>query len=103
MDPVTIGILGSAVVGGISQFMNSQAANGANAAEIQQLQGLVNKIQQPNFNPASLTPQDYAVVGKYAPQVAQHVQEMNPTLINQGSAAISQGQQAASEAGRQFV
>lgn len=93
MDPITIGIVGAAVVGGIAQFINSKNANDANKAEIDQLKDIASKIQQPGFDPQTLTPQDYQVIGKYVPQVAPHVAELNPTVI-QKSPTMAAGQDA---------
>lgn len=93
MDPITIGIAGTAVAGGIAQYLNSEQARKANQDEIDRLHDLMERVQQPDFDPAQLSPKDYQLVGKYVPEVAPKITELNPTLIKQ-SEHIQQGQAA---------
>ncbi len=85
----------------IAQYMNSQQAASANKADMAKLQALYAKLQQPNFDGSTLTPEDYQVVGKYVPEVAPRIQEMNPTTIKP-DAQMAQGQAAQRQALQQL-
>lgn len=96
MDPEILAA-GAGVVGGIAQFMNSQQARAASSDELNTMQELYNKMQLPNFNPASITPQEYQVAQKYVPQITPYVQENAPETIKQ-TADMSTGRQAQRDA-----
>lgn len=97
MDPVTIGVVGVAAAGAISQYLNSEEARKANQQEIAQLHRLLANLQSPNFDQSQITPEQYQVVGKYVPQIAPHIQELNPTVV-QKSPAMAQGEDAQRQA-----
>jgi hypothetical protein len=106
MDPLTIAAAGS-VIGGLVQAYNAAKARDANKAELDKIEQKFNELVPPeydmsitdppeqitqrikspefanaNFDLKSFTPEDYKLVGKYAPEVAQLVKEAAPTLIN---------------------
>lgn len=94
-------VIAIAAAGAIAQYMNSQAASKANKAELDQLHGLLNNLQSPHFDPSTITPAQYQLVQKYVPQVAPHIQELNPTVIKE-SPDMAEGRQAQLSALRGF-
>ncbi len=91
--------IGGQLGSSISNFLNSREAASISAEERKRMEELLKKVQMPNFDASKITPQEFRVVGQYVPQVAQYVQEQNPTLI-QGNNA---DQQAAKDAQRQVL
>jgi hypothetical protein len=91
--------IGGQLGGALSGFLNSREASNVSAEERKKLEALLAKVQMPNFDPSKITPEEFKVVGQYTPQVAQYVQEANPTLIKGNSA----DQQAAKDAQRQVL
>lgn len=79
MDPITI----AAVAGAGMQWMNSEQARQASAAERKRMADIVNAIQLPTFDPSSLTPQDYKMAQKYVPEMAQFIEEKAPETIKE--------------------
>ncbi len=98
MIPVAIAV---AVGTGIAQYMNSEQARKASAKERQKMSEALQKIQEPGFDFSNITPEEYKVIGKYVPQVAQYVAEANPTLIEK-SGQMKEGQGAMLDALRQY-
>lgn len=91
--------IGGQLGSSISNFLNSREAANISAEERKRMEDLLKKVQMPNFDASKITPQEFKVVGQYVPQVAQYVQEQNPTLV-QGNSA---DQQAAKDAQRQVL
>jgi len=86
---------------GIAQYMNSEQARSASTAERKKMQEALNKIQAPDFDFSNITPEEYKVIGKYVPQVAQYVAEANPTVVQQ-TGQMKEGQGAMLDALRRY-
>ena len=86
--------IGTAVISAYQQWKQSEAGRNASAAESKKMEELLAKVQTPNFDPSKLTPEDYAVVRKHIPQVAQYVAEANPSLVKADSAGAVAGRDA---------
>lgn len=83
MDPVTLGVVGGSLIGSaLLQYMNSENAADATEAERSKMRALLDKVREPNFDMSTLTPEDYKVVGTYAPQVAPFVEANAPQAVN---------------------
>lgn len=94
MDPSLI-VGGAAVIGSaIASYMNSAQAAKDTAAERQRVADIYNKIKQPNFDPADLTPEDYQVVSSYVPQAAPYVEAIAPQTVKVDSADAMEGRNA---------
>ncbi|MGL5096345.1 MAG: hypothetical protein ACRDD1_12195, partial [Planctomycetia bacterium] len=65
-----------------AQWLNSRNAQQASEAERRRIQALYDQVQDPSFDPAELTPEDYQVVGSYLPDAAEYVEEARPDLID---------------------
>lgn len=91
MDPITVGIVGTAVAGAGAQWLNSQEAQKASAAERKKMQALINKLEEPSFDTSKLTPEDYQVVNQFIPEVAADFEEIAPTTIKGKSEAATAG------------
>lgn len=122
MDPVTIGI-GMAAIGaasGLVQLYNSERERGASKKRLQQIEKMFNEIVPPEYNvsiyddpelvktipPAAfdysrITPESFASVGQYVPQVADFVREVAPQVV-EASAAAQEGRGAQLEALRRY-
>lgn len=120
MDPITIAVAISAA-SAIAQAWNSEKARGANAKRMKELQAAFDAIVPPeydisvndppqyisqslqgaNLDFSKLTPENYKVVGQYAPEAAQHIAEKNPELVK-GTAAQKEGRDAQIAALRQM-
>jgi hypothetical protein len=88
-------IAGGAIIGSaIMNWMNSKDAAEATAQERQRVAELFDRIQQPNFDPKDLTPEDYKVVATYVPQVAPYVEAIAPQTVQVTSPDAMQGRNA---------
>jgi len=75
-------ISGVAALGsGIAQWMSSNEANKANAAERKRIAALFDKIQTPGFDVNDISPDEYAVVQKFIPEQARYIAEANPEIV----------------------
>lgn len=84
----------AAAVAAVAMFANSEQARRANAADRKRINNLVNSLQDPNFNVSKIDPEDFAVLEKYSPEVADFVVEQAPELVK----AVSQGAVAGRDA-----
>lgn len=122
MDPLTVGI-GMAAIGaasGLIQLYNSERERGATKERLKQIEKMFNEIVPPQYDikvwddpelvktipPAAfdmsrITPESYASVGQYIPEVAQYVQEQRPELV-QATAAAQEGRAAQLDALRRY-
>lgn len=82
----------------IAQWMNSEKGRAASAAEREDMKRLLSQIQSPQFDPSTLTPEQYKVARKYVPQAASFIAEKAPTLVTGGSADARMGADATREA-----
>ena len=69
----------------IAQWLNSKSAQGASAEERARMEALLAKIKQPQFDPTTLTPEDYKVAATYVPQAATYIQEKAPEVVKMAS------------------
>lgn len=81
---------------GIMQSIQLAKAHKADQAQIDKLEGLLNKVKQPNFDVSRITPDEYKVVGTYNPKLSSYLAEKNPTLVTGTSAEAQQGADARS-------
>lgn len=120
MEPLTA-TAAIAVASSLAQAWQSEKARGANQRELDRIKKIFESIVPPEYDisindppdyiqkalpPAALdfsriTPEDFKVVGVYAPQAAQYVAEQAPQLL-QGSAAQKEGFGAQRDALRQY-
>lgn len=87
------GAIAAPVVGGILQYSEAQKARAAAEAQQRKVEEALAKVQDPNFDMSQFTPEEYQLVGKYAPQMLPMVEERAPQLA-QLSGAGQQGQSA---------
>lgn len=112
MDPITIGVVGAAVIGGLVQAYNSEKARGASKEKLAEIERsykalippdydlsiqdppelhaqaiqspkFAAAVQSPNFDISAYTPEKLKEVGQLAPQLAPFIKEVTPTLIQQ--------------------
>lgn len=122
MDPVTVGV-GLAAIGaasGLIQLYNSERERGATKQRLREIERMFNEIVPPEYDikvwdnpelvktipPAALdfsriTPESYASVGQFVPEVAEFVREQRPELV-QASAAAQEGRTAQLDALRRY-
>lgn len=95
MDPATLAlILGpQAISGGLQYFQGEQARDYAEQKE-RELQDALNKIGIPEADPKYFTPEVYAYLENYNPEVAAYVRERDPTMTRLNSAEAMRGKQA---------
>lgn len=74
---------GAAVAGAAAQWYNSEQARRASAQERAKMAELINNLQDPNFDPNQLTPEQYAVAAKYVPEAAAYIEETKPEIIKE--------------------
>lgn len=86
-------IVAAMVAGPLIQAYQSEQARKADKAERKKLEQLIAKVQNPNFDTSDLTPEEFKVIGNYAPEAAAYVSEERPELIK-ASAAGQKGQAA---------
>lgn len=101
MDPILGGLAAGGVIAlgsGIAQWLNSDAARKASQEEIARVKELYSKINQPSFNTADLTPQDFKVVQQYVPEQARYIAEQNPKLLSADTEGAKAGIQAQMQA-----
>lgn len=86
-------IAGVAVAGAAAQWMNSEQARKASAAERDRMQEVIDKLQSPNFNPQDFTSEEYSIAAKYVPDVAKFIEEKAPETVK-ATAAGEAGREA---------
>lgn len=101
-DPLIAGAIAAPVAAGILGYMNTQKAMKMNAAERQRMADLLNKVQQPNFDFSTFTPEEYKLVGKYVPEVQSLIAEAAPELVKD-TAASKEGIDAQRAALQKFM
>lgn len=110
-----------AVVTGLVQAYQSEKARGANASKMREIERLFSQIVPPEYDISindapeyitgqlknadldlsSITPEQFKVMGTYAPEAAAYVAEANPTLVQQ-TAVGQEGRAAQINALRDF-
>lgn len=82
MEPVTLSILvGVAAAGAIANYLNSEESRRLVSAERKRLEGMIDKLQSPQFDTSMLTPPELKILETYVPQVADMVYEAAPELV----------------------
>jgi hypothetical protein len=105
MDPITGALVigGAASLGsGIFQWLNSKEAQRATDRERAQMQELLNKVQDPQFDTRDINPQEIRVLEQYSPQIAALVPEKSPELIQAMSEGSQKGRQAQTDSLAKF-
>lgn len=98
MLPLLIAAGGVAAVSALAQWYNSEQGRKASAAERERVKEMLDNVQSPNFDPAKLSPEQYAVVRKYVPKAASFVAEQAPQLVKADSAGAVAGRGAQMDA-----
>jgi len=94
MDPITLGILsGAALGGGALNFFGAENARKDVAAERARIAALADAIQSPDFDMSTITPEEFKLLGQYNPEMMPLIQEKAPEMV-QRSMAGEQGQDA---------
>lgn len=117
MDPVTGSILAVMTISSLAQAYNAERARGADKRKLKELQDTFDRIKPPNYtlpitaapqyheealqqpqfsqalqNPQFLasrfTPEDFKVVGQYAPELAPYVAQAAPETVKQSREAL---------------
>jgi len=107
-------------VGAVMQYYNSEKARGATAERLKQIEKLFDKVKPPNldikvyddpkiaaqippgdYDFSSITPEEYKLVAKIAPEAAPYVAEKAPQIVQASKNAMS-GRTAQLEALRRF-
>lgn len=92
---------GAAIVGGlVTSWMGSEAAKEVDEKTrksiAEALAALEKNIKMPDIDPTPITMEQYNLIRKFNPELAQYVQEKMPTTIMEsGSASVKQAQQDA--------
>lgn len=97
MDPLTGAlVLGAAaqIGGGIMGYMASKDASKMAGEERAQMQALLQSVKEPHFDTSEITPEQYAVLQKYIPQVSDYVAEKEPELVKAVSEGAVKGREA---------
>ncbi len=93
MSALAAAAIAAPVAGGVAQYITAQQAQKAAAEQQAKIQAALDKVQDPQFDMSQFTPEEYQLVGKYAPEMLPIVQERAPQLM-QLSGAGQQGQDA---------
>ena len=88
---------GVGIVSGLMQWQNSKEARAASAAERARIGDLIEKLKDPEFDTRLILPEEYEVVEKYVPQVAEYVAEVAPEVVKAASEGAVRGRQAQME------
>lgn len=95
VDPVTLGVIGgSAVAGGIANYMSSQDAAKATKKQLARMEAIANAIQDPKFDTRLLSLDDYELAAKYIPELASYIEEQAPQLAEASSPDAMAGRAA---------
>jgi hypothetical protein len=94
-------IVGVAAAGALAQWYNSEEARKANREDRKRIEALINKLQSPQLQSTPLTPDEYKLLGKYTPEIANYVQEKAPEVIKE-TGSMKEGRDAQLAALRQL-
>lgn len=120
MEPLT-GMIAVSVVSGLVQAWQAENARDSNSDKLKEIERMFSQLVPPQYDispndppqliaqklqgvsidVSSISPQQFKVMGSYAPEAAQYVAEANPTLVQQ-SAIGQEGRQSQIDALRQF-
>lgn len=120
MLPVAAAIIAVSAASSLAQMYNSERERGATKQRLKDIERMFNEIVPPNYDikvwdnpelvktipPAAfdysrITPESFASVGQFVPEVAEFVRETNPQLI-EATAAAKEGRTAQLEALRRY-
>ena len=90
-------IIAVAAASAAAQWLSSEQARKASDKERKKIAQMIDRLQSPTFTQSDFTPEEYKLLGKYVPEVAQNVVEQAPRTI-QESAGMQQGRGAQLEA-----
>jgi hypothetical protein len=113
-------VLAAIAAAAIVQYYNSEKARNASRQRLREIEHMFNQVKPPDldlsvyddpkmiagvpdakFDFSNITPEQYSVVGKYIPQVADFVEENHPQLVL-ASETARQGRDAQLEALRKY-
>lgn len=89
---IVLGVIAAASA--LAQYANSERGRRMNAAERRRMEGLINKLQAPEFDTDQLTPPELKILEQYTPEVAELIYEDNPKLVEAKGARALKGKQA---------
>lgn len=78
----------------LMQYMNSKDAQRLSEAERKKLEEMLAKIEDPQFDTSDITPEEYRVVSRYVPEVANFVAEERPEIVQLASEDAKRGRSA---------
>ena len=90
-------IAGIAAASALAQWLSSEQARKASDKERKKIAEMVDRLQSPTFTQSDFTPEEYKLLDRYVPEVAQNVVEQAPRTV-QESAGMQQGRGAQLEA-----
>lgn len=81
MEYAAIAAIVAAIIGAGAQWFNSEEAKKASAKEREEMKKLLETIQNPTFDATSIPAEQFKVLEKYKPEVADFVKEQNPQIV----------------------
>jgi hypothetical protein len=103
MGWAALGAAAIGLAGGLIQYLNSAEARELSAAERKKLEDMLMKATAPNFDYSTITPEEFSVVRRRAPDIANFIAEKAPTLVEGKSADAQEGRAAQREALRRLI
>lgn len=92
MEPFTMAIAAGAAIQGLSalyQAYEAAQARKATKQELDRIAAMIDKLEDPYFDPNDILPEEYAVVAQYVPEAVPFIQEVVPEKIKmQGEQAV---------------
>lgn len=97
-----VAMAAATVVSAGIQWLNSKNAAEASAAERERMIGMLQKLQDPNFDVNDIMPEDLQVVRQYIPEATSFIEEIAPQQVKAASAGAVAGRQAQLDALGQY-
>lgn len=120
MAIVAAAIIGAAAIGAIANYYQAEKARGATERELKKVRDMFDRVKPPELKVniedppeyieqlevpqldfSRVTPEDFEMVGQFAPQLTPYIAEQNPKLV-EDTAASKEGRQAQLDALRQM-
>lgn len=92
------GAIGGSLISAILQYASSEQARQMSVAERRKLEKMLRDVESPTFNTADITPEMFAIVSKFKPEVADFIAEQAPQLTRMDSADALAAREAQREA-----
>lgn len=97
-----VAMAAATVVSAGIQWLNSKNAAEASAAERERMIGMLQKLQDPNFDVNDIMPEDLQVVRQYIPEATSFIEEIAPQQVKAQAAGAVAGRQAQLDALGQY-